>query len=322
MTKKTDSLIFRYGIQTLWKNTNFLFKSSVSSNFFFKFLQFELYKNNFELLFVDYKKFNLVYAFVFCFFWKASTNRVKKTHISLLYNILNFYKYWFLVQVLFILFNFINTLRVSFVIIHPLLSLVQFTRVFFFKYDYNYFGTSQKFETLFFKAEELRLEHSFSTFFNRQFYLKLHNVFSLPLYFDFIQLAKSQFGSNALSTNLNNLEFMLYLSCKLRLIGIFTRYLAKNLASENKHRRLLWQVVNSIKRLRGHVALFKGLRIYVTGKLNGKMRRKTYSFKTGELAVQQLNTNLDYFKSTSFTKFGVLSIKVWIFFKYTYEKNI
>jgi ribosomal protein S3 len=52
------------------------------------------------------------------------------------------------------------------------------------------------------------------------------------------------------------------------------------------------------------------LRIYVTGKLNGKMRRKTYSFKTGELAVQQLNTNLDYFKSTSFTKFGVLSIKV------------
>jgi len=62
--------------------------------------------------------------------------------------------------------------------------------------------------------------------------------------------------------------------------------------------------------LRGHAALIKGLRIYVTGKLNGKMRRKTYSFKIGELAVQQLNTNLDYFKSTSFTKFGVLSIKV------------
>ena len=56
--------------------------------------------------------------------------------------------------------------------------------------------------------------------------------------------------------------------------------------------------------------LFKGFRIYVTGKLNGKMRRKTYSFKTGQLAMQQINTNLDYFKSTSFTKFGTLSIKV------------
>ena len=40
------------------------------------------------------------------------------------------------------------------------------------------------------------------------------------------------------------------------------------------------------------------------------MRRKTYSFKTGQLAMQQINTNLDYFKSTSFTKFGTLSIKV------------
>ena len=314
MTKKTDSLIFRYGIQTLWKNTNFLFKSSVSNGFFFKFLQFELYKNNFELLFIDYKQFNLIYAFVFCFFWKSNISIVKKNKILLLYSILQFYKYWFLIEILSIIFNFINKIKVNLLIIHHLISLVRFDNIFFFKHDYNYFGTNQKFDILFFKAEELRLESAFSNFFNRHFYIKLHNIFNLPLYFDFIQLSKAKY-TNALATlNLNNLDFILYLSCKLRLAGIFAKYLAKSLASENKHRRLLWQVVNSIQQLRSHLALFKGFRIYVTGKLNGKMRRKTYSFKTGQLAMQQINTNLDYFKSTSFTKFGTLSIKVWIFF--------
>lgn len=68
MTKKTDPLIFRYGIQTLWKNTNFLFKASFSSSFFFKFLKFELKKRNLELVSVEQKKSNLISVFVFCFF--------------------------------------------------------------------------------------------------------------------------------------------------------------------------------------------------------------------------------------------------------------
>jgi ribosomal protein S3 len=52
------------------------------------------------------------------------------------------------------------------------------------------------------------------------------------------------------------------------------------------------------------------MRIYVTGKLNGKMRSKTYSFRLGRLALQQIKSNLDYFKATSFTKFGTISVKV------------
>jgi len=107
---------------------------------------------------------------------------------------------------------------------------------------------------------------------------------------------------------------MLYLSCKLRMASIFTRYLAKSLELENRHRRILWAVVNAIKLLSRKLCLFKGIRIYVTGKLNGKMRRKTYSFTFGRVALQRVICNLDYFKSTSFTKFGTISVKIWILF--------
>jgi hypothetical protein len=68
MTKKTDSLIYRYGIQTLWTNTNFLLKTTVSNNFFSKFLSFELKKYGFELLSIEQKKFNIISIFIFCFF--------------------------------------------------------------------------------------------------------------------------------------------------------------------------------------------------------------------------------------------------------------
>jgi len=95
-----------------------------------------------------------------------------------------------------------------------------------------------------------------------------------------------------------------------KITSTVTKYLARSLALENKHRRVLWAVVNSITLLSIRLPLFKGLRLYVTGKLNGKMRRKTYSFKIGRLMIQQLNSSLDYFKATSFTKFGTLSIKV------------
>jgi len=56
--------------------------------------------------------------------------------------------------------------------------------------------------------------------------------------------------------------------------------------------------------------LFKAIRIYVTGKLNGKMRKKNYCFKLGRLPMQRIDLNLDHFKSLSFTKFGTISIKV------------
>jgi hypothetical protein len=176
------------------------------------------------------------------------------------------------------------------------------------KQDYSYPVNITGLRVLAFKVEQIRLENSLGFFFNRPFFFKLHNVFNSPLYFDFIQLSARIKIINAL--NFDTLEFIFFLSCKLRKVSIFTRTLAKSLELENKHRKVLWSVVNVANILSKKRALFKGLRIYVTGKLNGKMRRKAYSFKLGGLTNHQITCNLDYFKATSFTKFGTISVKV------------
>jgi hypothetical protein len=164
---------------------------------------------------------------------------------------------------------------------------------------------------LFFKVEQIRLESILSFFFKRHLFIKLQNVFNLPLYFNFIDVSrKTKLSVQELTT----LEFMFYISCKLRMVSIFTRYLAKTLSFEKRHKKLFWQVVNTVTKLNAYLSLFKGFRMYVTGKLDGKMRRKKYSFKFGQLAVQQIKTNLDYSTSVSFTKYGAISIKIWLFF--------
>jgi hypothetical protein len=176
------------------------------------------------------------------------------------------------------------------------------------KREFRYPASLKNLSGLFFKLEQIRLENSLSLFFGRQFHVKLQNVFNLPAYFDFIQLPT--FTNLKGEPNLGTIGFMLYLSCKLRMASIFTRYLAKNLELEAKHRKVLWSVVSAISLLSKNLCLFKGIRIYVTGKLNGKMRRKKYGFKFGKLTIQQVDSSLDYFKATSFTKFGAISVKI------------
>lgn len=312
MTKKTDSLIFRYGVQTLWKNTNFLFKTSLSNSFFFKFFQFELQQRNFELLTIEQKKYNLISVFIFCFFWKSIFTTSEKNKSRLLFKTLLFYKYWFLFKALFSFFFLVLSQRV---IILNFNILLYFSKLDFFsigKRDYTYPVNIKNLYSLYFKIEQIRLESMLSLFFGSSFNIRLHNVFNSPLYFDFIQLPA--FINTKKYSEFTTIEFILYLSCKLRMISIFTRYLAKSLALEKRHRKVLWAAVNAVKLLSIKLPLFKGIRIYVKGKLNGKMRRKTYSFKFGRLALHQISSSLDYFKATSFTKFGTLSVKVWVFF--------
>jgi len=160
-------------------------------------------------------------------------------------------------------------------------------------------------------VEQIRLESTLSFFFKRHLFIKLQNMFNLPLYFNFVNVSRK---TKSNSQELTTLEFMFYISCKLRMVGIFTRYLAKMLSFEKRHKKLFWQVVNTVTKLNAYLSLFKGFRMYVTGKLDGKMRRKKYSFKFGQLAVQQIETSLDYSTSVSYTKYGTISIKIWLFF--------
>jgi hypothetical protein len=53
-----------------------------------------------------------------------------------------------------------------------------------------------------------------------------------------------------------------------------------------------------------------GIRVQVKGRLNGKDRKQKRSFSVGCLSLQEFNTSVDYSYTESFTRYGVLGVKV------------
>jgi small subunit ribosomal protein S3 len=57
----------------------------------------------------------------------------------------------------------------------------------------------------------------------------------------------------------------------------------------------------------------KGIKIRISGRLNGAEIARTEEFKEGRLPLSTLTADIDYKISESFTEMGVIGIKVWIY---------
>jgi ribosomal protein S3 len=58
----------------------------------------------------------------------------------------------------------------------------------------------------------------------------------------------------------------------------------------------------------------KGIRINCSGRLGKAPMAKTEWFKYGQIPLSRINANLDYSSATSFTKYGSIGVKVWIYY--------
>ncbi len=56
----------------------------------------------------------------------------------------------------------------------------------------------------------------------------------------------------------------------------------------------------------------KGIKIRISGRLNGAEIARTEEFKEGRIPLSTLNADIDYCVSLSYTEMGVVGIKVWI----------
>jgi small subunit ribosomal protein S3 len=57
----------------------------------------------------------------------------------------------------------------------------------------------------------------------------------------------------------------------------------------------------------------KGIKIMVSGRLNGADIARTEWYLEGRLPLQTLRADLDYGYTTAFTKMGIIGVKVWIY---------
>ncbi len=57
----------------------------------------------------------------------------------------------------------------------------------------------------------------------------------------------------------------------------------------------------------------KGIKIRISGRLNGAEIARTEEFKEGRLPLSTLSADIDYKMSESLTEMGIIGIKVWIY---------
>jgi len=59
---------------------------------------------------------------------------------------------------------------------------------------------------------------------------------------------------------------------------------------------------------------FCGVFIQVSGKFQGILRKRKFQMSFGHTSFQSVTKQVDYNLQTSFTRFGVFSIKVWLLY--------
>jgi small subunit ribosomal protein S3 len=89
---------------------------------------------------------------------------------------------------------------------------------------------------------------------------------------------------------------------------LVAEHIAHQLAQRVSHRRAMKKALASSSR-----AGAKGIKIQVKGRLSGAEMARCEHYMEGRVPLHTLRADVDYARATSFTTFGTIGVKVWIF---------
>ena len=152
------------------------------------------------------------------------------------------------------------------------------------------------------------LQHTLFFLINKSIQIKINNIWlhkgvpRVPLFGDTIKQIVFRYNF-----------FTLYLSLVYKNSQLLAEYLSECIKKDKQHRKILQKCTDSIEKIFFSKLLFlSGMQIRVTGKLGGKMRRSKYHYKLGTVQLQTLKHFVSYSCLPVYTKFGLISIKVWL----------
>lgn len=90
--------------------------------------------------------------------------------------------------------------------------------------------------------------------------------------------------------------------------SIIGRAIAEQLERRKPFRRVIKQTVEKVMQN----PEVKGVKIFVSGRLNGSEMARDEKLIKGSLPLQTIRANIDYAQVNAYTVYGVIGIKVWI----------
>ena len=89
---------------------------------------------------------------------------------------------------------------------------------------------------------------------------------------------------------------------------IIAQNIARQLRTRSSYRRALrMSIQNAMK------AGVQGVKIKIAGRLGGAEMKRVYETKEGRIPLHTFRANIDYGVAVSFTTFGTIGVKVWVF---------
>jgi small subunit ribosomal protein S3 len=90
--------------------------------------------------------------------------------------------------------------------------------------------------------------------------------------------------------------------------GLIAGYIVEQLQRRVSFRRVVRQAIQRAQR-----AGIQGIKVQVSGRLNGAEIARTESTREGSVPLHTLRADIDYAYKTARTIYGILGVKVWIF---------
>ncbi len=107
---------------------------------------------------------------------------------------------------------------------------------------------------------------------------------------------------------------------EVRDINLHSQVIANGIAEQLEKRvafrKLMKQTLESVMQ-----AGAKGVKVAIGGRLNGAEIARTEHLSQGKIPLHTIRADIDFARSTAFTTFGTIGIKVWIYKGDVYENN-
>jgi ribosomal protein S3 len=104
-----------------------------------------------------------------------------------------------------------------------------------------------------------------------------------------------------------------FYSVKPQILESKASFVADNVVEDLEKRKAFRQVIKQAKEKVAKYPKVKGVKIQVSGRLNGAEIARSEWVRKGQVPLQTLKANIDYCYKTASTIYGIIGVKVWIY---------
>jgi hypothetical protein len=169
----------------------------------------------------------------------------------------------------------------------------------------------KKFKFLKLRKQELCLETLLFYYYKFKVKCNITNIFNKLNISFFLNIYKKTIRNYVKKKKIKKYLLLYYLFFSLTHSKLITQYFGHILLRNKFHLKNIKFCLDFLAKLNTQKIInFKGLKLFVSGKLNGKMRKMRHSYQIGKFILNTFSNKINFYYLPLYTRYGVISIKI------------